>query len=258
MPAEHSAETVNTQRILPYYKELVAHFTGYWPRGYRPRWKRKPWWHLVTTVLSLFGGVAVSTRIIMASPEFWPLLALSWLVTIHGARKAQLVICHHAVHANMTGNTWCDRVLVEILSTILLIQHFEGYFHDHVRTHHGPELATLRDPDMQLLLAIGFRPGMGRDALWRHLYWTIVSPRFHYLFVRMRLRVNYVSAPLYRRLMSGGYTAAVGVCLAITGAWLPWLLAWCMPIFPLYHIASLLQFVSEHRWLQGSQSTAAH
>jgi hypothetical protein len=205
---------------------------------------------------SLFGGVAASSLIVTASPVFWPLLVWSWMLTVHAARKAQLVICHHAIHANMTGNKRCDRVLVEVLSTLLMFQNFGSYHQDHVTKHHGQKFATLEDPDMQFLLAIGFRPGMSRAALWRRLYWTMVSPRFHVLFLRFRLRMNYTAAPKYRRIMAGGYAVAMVTYLILTGVWLPGVVAWVVPIFPLYHVAALLQFVSEHRWLQ--QTTTVH
>ena len=235
--------------ILPLHRECLAHFTGQWPDGYRPRWQRTPWWHLATMLLSLVGGVTASSVISTGSPACWPFLLLSWMLTVHSGRKAQLVICHYAVHATMTGHKQGDRVLVEALSTLLLIQPFEGYYQDHVGTHHGLHLATLADPDMQFLLALGFRPGMSRKALWRHLYWTMVSPRFHALFLRMRLRVNFIAAPLYRRLMSGMYAAVLVLGLVLTQAWWPLVVAWLVPLVPLYHVAALLQFVSEHRWL---------
>jgi hypothetical protein len=206
--------------------------------------------------LSLFGGVAASSLIVTAPPVFWPLLAWSWMLTVHAARKAQLVICHHAVHANMTGNKRSDRILVEVLSTLLMFQSFESYYQDHITKHHGQKFATLKDPDMQFLLAIGFRPGMSREALWRQLYWTMVSPRFHSLFLQFRLRMNSTAAPMHRRIMAGGYAVAVVIYLILTGAWLEWVVAWVVPIFPLYHVAALLQFVSEHCWLQ--QTTTVH
>jgi hypothetical protein len=206
--------------------------------------------------LSLFGGVAASSLIVTAPPVFWPLLALSWMLTVHAARKAQLVICHHAVHANMTGNKRCDRILVEILSTLLTIQNFTAYYQDHITKHHGPKFATLEDPDVQFLVAMGFRPGMSREALWRQLYWTTVSPRFHSRFLRFRLRMNYTIAPMYRRIMAGGYAVAVVTILVLTGALLEWVVAWVVPIFPLYQVAALLQFVCEHCWLQ--QTTTVH
>lgn len=246
--------------ILPLYKEFIALFTGQWPEGYRPRWKRTPWWHLLTMLVTFLGGLflgslTASSVISTESPALWPLLGLAWMLIVHSARKAQLVLCHYAVHGNMTGQKWGDRVLVELLSTLLLIQHFEGYYQDHVRTHHSLHLATLQDPDMQFMLALGFRPGMSKKALWRRLYWTIVSPRFHWLFLWMRLRVNFTAAPLYRRVMSCVYAAAIVLGLSLTQGWLLFVVVWIVPIFPGYHVAALLQFVTEHRWLQGDASS---
>src|SRR5207249_4374972 len=142
-----------------------------------------------------------------------------------------------------------DRVVAEILSTLWLIQPFDGYRRDHVTRHHGRHFATLADPDVQLLVHLGFRPGMSRQALWRHLYLTLVSPRFHALMGWMRLQANFFTAPGYRRLMAGGYAAAVVAGLLLTQGWLPFVMAWVVPVFPLYHIAALQQFVTEHRWL---------
>jgi hypothetical protein len=207
--------------------------------------------------LTLVGGVMASIVLLRSAPAWWPLLVLSWMLTVHGARKAQLVIIHHAVHAHLTGRPGYDRVVAEILSTLLLLQPFDSYRRDHVTLHHGRCLATLEDPDVQLLLLLGFRPGMSRQALWRHLYWTLVSPCFHARLGWMRLRANGV-APRYRRLMAGGYALAVVTSLVLTGAWCPWLVAWGVPIWPLYHGAALLQFVSEHTWLQVHQPTTTH
>lgn len=248
-----SGDHEDTWPILPLYQEWLAHFTGQWPPGYRLRWRRTPWWHLVTMLISLAGSVTASIVIATGPWRFWPYLLLSWMLTVHSCRKAQLVICHYAVHANMTGHKWSDRLLVELLSTLLCIQHFKGYYRDHVQVHHGLALATLADADLQFLLVLGFRPGMSRQALWRCLYWTMVSPRFHMLFVWMRLRVNFLAAPLYRRAMSGGYIAVVMAGLYHTQGWLPFAVAWLIPLFPLYHVAALLQFVSEHRWLSLQQ-----
>ena len=245
----HSQPHEQRLPVLPLYREWLAHFTGQWPAGYRPRWRRTPWWHLMTMLLSLVGSVTTSSVLTTQSLSLWPLLLLSWMGTVHSCRKAQLVICHHAVHGKMTGSQWGDRALVEVLSTLLLIQHFAGYRQEHVRLHHSVHLATLADPDLQVLLHLGFRPGMCQQALWRQMYWTVISPRFHALFFQTRLRANFLAAPPYRRLMSGLYVVLVGSLTWLTQGWLALLVAWVIPLFPLYHIAALLQFVSEHRWL---------
>ena len=248
LPPAHSCS------ILPFHREFLAHFTGKWPDGgYRPRWRRPPAWHLIKMLLSLLGGVTASTILLSSSPAWWPLLALSWMITVYAGRSTQLVHCHYAVHGTLMGHPRYDRAVAEILSTLWLIQPFDGYRRDHVTRHHGRHFATLADPDVQLLLHLGFRPGMSRQDLWCHLYLTLVSPRFHALMGWMRLRANFLTAPVYRRLMAGGCAAAVVAGLLLTQGWLPFMVAWVVPILPLYHIAALLQFVTEHRWLQVPQ-----
>ncbi|ETX00914.1 fatty acid desaturase [Candidatus Entotheonella palauensis] len=239
----------DSEATLPLHREAMAQFTGKWPTGYRPRWKRRAGWHLTAMLLSLGGGMAASHVLILGPPAFWPLVVLSWMITVHGARKGQLVINHYGVHGKLTGRKGYDRLIVEVVSTLLVTQDYRSYYRDHIKTHHHPQqLATAEDPDMQFLLALGFRPGMSRRALWQCLYTTIISPRFHYLFIRERLTTNFMSAPGYRRLMAGLHAAAVSSLLFYTGSWALWVAAWGIPLLPLYHIAALLQFVSEHRW----------
>ncbi|ETW98487.1 MAG: hypothetical protein ETSY1_18565 [Candidatus Entotheonella factor] len=203
------------------------------------------------TLLSLLGGSAISCLIVASPMVYWPLLVFAWLLTVHGARKAQLVICHHAVHANLTGNKLYDKAIFEGLSTFLLIQDYHGYVQDHIRLHHGPALATLEDPDVKVLLRLGFLAGKDREWLWRHLYWTLCSPRCHGLFLRARLKANFMTAPAYRRVMAMVYVSMVFGTLLLIGGWLSWLFAWFIPIVFLYHVAAILQFLSEHLWLYG-------
>src|SRR5262245_53516133 len=83
-------------RLLPLHREFLAHFTGKWPDGgYRPRWRRTPLWHLIKMLLSLVGGITASTVLLSGSPAWWPLLALSWMVTVYAGRATQLVHCHY-------------------------------------------------------------------------------------------------------------------------------------------------------------------
>jgi hypothetical protein len=72
----------HTLRILPIHKECVAHFTGAWPAGFRPRWKRRPWWHLMTMGLSLCGGVAATSLIVTMLGNIIALATSSMIFTI--------------------------------------------------------------------------------------------------------------------------------------------------------------------------------
>ncbi|KYF64591.1 hypothetical protein BE11_45505 [Sorangium cellulosum] len=205
---------------------------------------------LASTLLQLALSIAVSALITGGPRWYWPGLLLSWMLTAGAARKLQVTVLHHCVHANFSGSGRLDRWIVEVFSSALLVMNFESYRHDHVIIHHSRKLATLDDPDLKFLLALGFLPGVSREALWRRLAWTLVSPRFHAMFLMARLASNVTRAAPYRRLMALGLHAVIVVIVAAKGAWLTWLVAWVFPLTFLYHIAALLQFICEHRWLR--------
>ena len=50
--------------------------------------------------------------------------------------------------------------------------------------------------------------------------------------------------------MSLLYHGAALAAVALTGAWLPYLIAWVFPIYVIYHISAILQFTCEHYWLR--------
>lgn len=229
---------------------LLTIITGKPLRGQRPLWRRTPLWHLVTALVALLGGTAASGLILTVPLAWWPLLVISWVSTVHGARKLQVMVLHHAVHHTAFGERW-DRIIMEVVSTLLLIQGYDGFEHNHVGLHHKLKyLATVHDPDVCFLLELGFRPGMRREELWRHLVKSLGSPWFHGRFLRARLTANFLMAPLYRRGMAVAYAAAVLTAVALTHAWVAFALAWVVPVMGLYHISALLHLIGEHRWLR--------
>lgn len=146
-------------------QEFLTWMTSKPHRGQEPLFKATRASQFVTALASLLGGVAASAIICNASPIFLPLLLLSWSFTVGGARKIQTCICHRCVHKEFFGDGR-DRWLAEILSTLLLIQDFEGYRKDHVKLHHHVDyFATFEhDPDAQFLWQLGFRPSLTNNA----------------------------------------------------------------------------------------------
>jgi hypothetical protein len=246
-----SSRVRETMRPLPLFLQpLLTWLTGKPLRKQQPLWKRSAYWSLTMALLQLFGGVAASIVLMNAFLLWWPLLVLSWMVTVGGARILQVTIIHHCIHYNFPGRRTSVRWLVEVLSALLLIQDFASYQFEHVSIHHSKKLATLDDPDLKFLLLLGFHPGMSREALWKRLGQTVLSPRFHVLFLLARLTTNFKSPALYRKCLAIAFSGIVLGLVALTHAWLAWLIAWVFPLTVLYHIAALLQFTSEHRWLR--------
>lgn len=94
---------------------------------------------------------------------------------------------------------------------------------------------------------------------WRLFFRVIVSPNFHRLFFKARLQANFVTSPLYRRLVAVGFTVAVGVGVAVTHSFPTFIVVWVFPLTFLYHIAALLQFLSEHDWAAtGTNNSKSH
>lgn len=215
-------------------------------------WKPSAWTHLSTAIGSLLAGVVLSTWIVSTgSLALLPGLLISWLMTVHGARVLQVTIMHHAVHKNFSRNPRVDRILSEAISAALIIQDFQAYRKDHVGTHHTKHIATIDDPDLKFILALGFRPGMTRRELWRRLALTPFSIRFHRLFLSARIRANFgrdISLP--RRFASAALCAILLTPVLLTGTWLELLFSWVFPMTVLYHVSALLQFMSEHKWLR--------
>lgn len=101
-----------TMRVLPeLFQSTITWVTGRAYSGQRQRWTRSPLSHLITALLWLFGGVAVSASIVgwNLHPVFWFILAPSWMFTVGGARKLLTTICHACVHKDFTRNKTLDR-----------------------------------------------------------------------------------------------------------------------------------------------------
>ncbi len=240
---------------------LLTWLTGKPLSHQRPIWSWTPVAHLATAILVLLASVAASIFILSAPAAFWPLLIVSWMLTVGAARKCLVMICHQCVHNNFwqhknrehakVVNRWVDQGL----STVLLLQAYDDYKTDHVSVHHSVQLATPEDPDVKFLLILGFLPGMTRKELWAQLVRTLWSLQFHTTFFMARLKANFGTAPRYRRMMAWVYVVSLLALVAATNTWLAFLVAWAFPLTVLYHISALLQFTSEHRWLQVKDPT---
>jgi hypothetical protein len=174
MIPKEEADVRESLRLLtqscPKFIDILAQLFLTWMsgkpyKGQKPLFKATRGFHLFTALASLFGGAVVSAFIWNSSPILLPLLPVSWAFTVGGARTIQTSLCHRFVHHQFFGDAR-DRWLAEILSTLLLIQDFEGYRKDHVKLHHHVDYFTSfeHDPDAQFLWQLGFRPGLADNT----------------------------------------------------------------------------------------------
>lgn len=213
-----------------------------------PLWRRNEASHVTTTLAALFAGAWASDALLRAPSSLCLFfLPASWTLTVFGARKLQAVICHHAAHGRLFANAWLNRSAMNVLSLLSISQPYSEYRRAH-DVHHSSRLATLEDPDLQFLFALGFRPGLSRVRLWRHLLRTMSSPRFHWVYLKARLAANFLEASAGRRLIAWAAAALTLCIVASTNSWVAFAVSWVFPLTVLYHVSGLLQFVTEHRW----------
>lgn len=250
-----------TMRTLPNFMQpMLTWLTGKPFQGQQPLIKRSKMSHYMSALFFLFFGASLATVGILNS-NWWSFFAIpfGWILTVGGARKLATSINHYCVHGDFMPLHWkrllpYQSLIAEVNSIICFLQCFADYRHEHMTHHKAKCTATMRDPDMVFMWLIGFKAGMSRTALWRNFYWTLFRPSFHYLFLKARFNSNFRKGTLSRKLVVGGYLLA----LTLLAAYISWkviLFAWVFPLTILYHIAALMQFCSEHRWLKDTDTT---
>ena len=164
---EQLAELAKKLESALVYKLIQAFLTWLTGKPYQGQqflFKSCKEYELTTAMASLLGGGVASSIIYHSSPLLFPLLLISWIVTVGGARKTLTCIIHRCVHYQFWGDKR-DLILAEILSTLILVQGFDGYRHDHVKCHHHVDkFATFEnDPDAKFMLLLGFHHGLKDD-----------------------------------------------------------------------------------------------
>jgi hypothetical protein len=176
-----------------------------------------------------------------------PLIVLSWFVLVGLLRKMQVTHLHHAIHNRLFGSPRLNKLYARVLPSLIFVQNSVEYRKEHLEHHNAHIFTTERDADAAFLAKLGFIPGRERGELWMNLWMTIASPVFHIVFARARLK------SVFLRNTRGETVLAIGVALAhvaliVIAGWKAYAVAVFVPMFILYHVSALLQFLTEHAW----------
>ncbi|GGK22240.1 hypothetical protein GCM10010124_13420 [Pilimelia terevasa] len=240
-------EPRETMRALPgFLQTSLTLLTGKPLSGQRPpRWS--PTYHLVAAVTAMLVGTGGAAAAWTAGA--WWLLAVppGWCVTLHGMRNLRMMVFHQCSHRNMYRHRRTDTAIGRAVAALLVIQNFQRYGREHVADHHAVHHMTLRDPTVQaFLIGLGLRAGMTRAQMWRRVLGRIVSPVFHARFAVSRARSFWSRAAPGERATAvalyGGALAATGA----TGTWAAFLVAWCVPLVPLFQVSNTLRLCVKH------------
>lgn len=228
--------TWQTGKALPGQKPLLRH----------------TWASYLTLTLALFlGGLAVSATAVAAEYPYWYLALLAgWFLTVCGARMMVLVIAHQALHRRFSGTAARDGFWGETVTVLSVFHTFREFKEEHFDNHHRREIfATEADPPVQFLEALGFRPEMSREQLWRRAWIVFFSPAFYGRNAYGRLRSNIVNG----RVRKLGVLIWLGGWLSVPfwaphGGWVL-LLAFVIPVILFSQLSALLDRLGEHEWL---------
>jgi fatty acid desaturase len=239
-------ETMRSQpRML---QPFLTWVTGVPPAGTGPRVRWRPGLAaaagVVQTALGIaVGAFALSTRQIV----MLPLVVLAWPVIAGGMRRLDVVVVHQTLHNMFTATGTGNRVMSEIVTTLMWRPPYDSNRQEHLLHHAYP--CSLRDGDTGYLLSTSVRPGMTRREFRRYLVKALVSPRHHWSFFSARVKANFFARPpRYRLAMGLAYLTATLAFLALTGWWLQWVLLWFVPATFFFQNQTLLYTLSEHRW----------
>lgn len=220
----------------------------------RPYEGERPVLRLSPAVLVALEAVALAASVVIGSLPFtgsiwaFPLLPYAFCAVVGRLRWFQTELAHYAVHKSVRGHrAWA------VLGTVIpLAQNERDYSTDHVKEHHVSTIfGTAEDPDAKVLLRFGFRAGLDEATLRRRLVVTLLSPKFHGWFLKVRMKSNLVDPNPARRLVALLWLALlIGLVTVMAPS------AWFVMVFGPYTIgyqcSALLQFVSEHLWLAES------
>ncbi|RKT21761.1 fatty acid desaturase [Paraburkholderia sp. RAU2J] len=176
-----------------------------------------------------------------------PLIIVSWLVLVGLLRKMQVTHLHHAIHNRLFASPRLNKLYACVLPSLIFVQNGVEYRKEHLEHHNADIFTTERDSDAAFLAKLGFIPGRERGELWMHLWMTVASPVFHIVFARARLESVFLRNKPGETLLAS--CVAIGhIAFIVIAGWKVYVIAVFFPMFVLYHISALLQFLTEHAW----------
>jgi hypothetical protein len=244
-------------RFPDWLQPFITGISGKPLSGQIPVLRMTPVVRLAFDFLKFASGVGLAAAFFSMGGAWLLALPFAWIMAVNGASSLKL-ISHYAAHGCVTGNKRLDNWIGEILTVVVLASNMDEYADGHTKQHHGMAgIGNADDPDMGLLFMMGFETG--REIRWykKRLFLSLVSPRYHLLFLWDRLRSNLLTGSRLRRVMAWSMHSLILGLVAWFSSWDIWFLAWFVPVVPLLAMSIGLQVPAEHLWLSRRASNEA-
>lgn len=236
------------QRRLPrWVQPLLTELTGKAPDSGEPVFRWTPLGRVMLTVSVFFLSIIASFQAIEMGGLALLALPVSWLLTASSVRVIQTTVVHHASHLRLLPNPVANQWVAEILSLLAWISPLRVYAKYH-KLHHQ-DLGGPQDPDLKFIIELGLKPGLQVAEYWKQFWVTMVSLRFHLMYIAARARDNFIEAQASRRLASYGYAIFLIIVASYTGKGVAMLLAYGFPVLILTQMAAWAGLLGLHQWV---------
>jgi len=196
---------------------------------------------ILVLIVMLYGVTTWSN--ILAHP-----LAFYFSILLAGRYRAfQVCHMHHCIHRNFFRKPVFDNIYADIICGLIFVQNRSDYSESHLGHHDRKIFTTELDADAVLLLELGFVPGKSKEFYYRHLICCFFDPLFHYSFIKARISTVWNSGSVVSLVTA--FISAFGMALAVLYDLELALYTVIIPLFFLYNLSALLQFITEHLWL---------
>ena len=214
---------------------------------------RFPMTSILVIVLGLLSIVVGFVLIQISSHLSWaaiiPCYILGMFFVAGGMRRLDVLIIHQTLHSKVLATPLRNRILGEILTTLLLRTPYIENQKEHLGHHRNP--CDEDDADVVFLRAAGVTKASSRSRLYARIFAISLSPIFHARFTIGRIVGNFVTArPLHRLSMSWLYAVILAAPAVYYGAsYLQGLmLFWLVPLTIGFQISNFLYTATKHRW----------
>jgi fatty acid desaturase len=249
-----------TYSVFPRWSQpLWTLFTGKPAAGEQPLFVPTGWLYLAVALAVFICGTLGSYSLVQGGLglRLWGLLP-TMMLTLMGSRLLILTIAHQCAHLRFCNSRRLNRVVHDVLTTIICSQNYDSYRDDHIHLHHRTRtFGTFEDPVLSFIKRLGFVSDLTRAQLWRKLARTCISPLFHGTYLMNRLRQNIFAGRIGRRCFAVVWWSGLVILLVLRPqSIVPVLVAYAIPILILYNVSAFLELICEHVWMRSSTAPA--
>lgn len=241
--------TAMADRLPAFFQPFLTWLTSKALPGQKPLFRNSPVTQILTGFGLLFFGAAGGAVTVHFGGSALLMLPVFWIVAVAGARYLQTNILHQASHACLVGNGKLDRLVGNLISITVLIPSFDLYKATHIPHHQPGTFASIDDPDFRFFRGLGFEPGLPMQRLWRRFWKAILGPGAHLKYMRARLSANLVESGRLHASAAVFFQMFLAFLMAYFTGRMAYLWAWLFPMTVIFQISSILQYLTEHRWL---------